>query len=103
MARFDSAYNETIEELLQAILSLRDMEECRAFLYDLCTIQELNSLSQRLQVAKRLMHGETYSAIRQDIPVSNATITRISTTLQFGSGGYRTVLARQQPEDSSGQ
>ena len=71
--------NENMEELFEAILSLRDMEECRAFFSDLCTMQELMLLSQRLQVAKLLLAGETYEKIRSQVSVSSSTITRIST------------------------
>ena len=94
MTRLDKNQNEGIEELLAVILSLRDMEEWRAFFSDLCTMQELIGLSQRLQVAKHLLRGETYEEIRGQVPVSSSTITRISTELQFGSGGYRSVLCR---------
>ena len=94
MTRLEKNQNESIEELLAVILSLRDMEECRAFLRDLCTVQELISLSQRLQVAKLLLAGETYESIRQQVPASSSTITRINTALQFGSGGYSSVLGR---------
>lgn len=86
--------NENMEELFEAILSLRDVEECRAFFSDLCTMQELVLLSQRLQVAKLLLAGETYEKIRSQVSVSSSTITRISTELQYGSGGYRAVLSR---------
>lgn len=58
-------------------------------------MQELIQLSQRLQVAKLLFNGETYDAIRAQLPVSSTTITRISTALHFGAGGYRAVLGRQ--------
>ena len=70
--------NENMEELFEAILSLRDMEECRAFFSDLCTMQELMLLSQRLQVAKLLLAGETYEKIRSQVSVSSSTITRIN-------------------------
>ena len=92
--RLDQRQTENINELMEAILSLRDMEECRAFLRDLCTVQELISLSQRLQVAKLLLAGETYESIRQKVPAGSSTITRINTALQFGSGGYSSVLGR---------
>ena len=98
--RLDQKQAENIEELLDAILSLRDKEECRAFLRDLCTMQELISFSQRLQVAKRLLAGETYESIRQQLPVSSSTITRVNTALQFGTGGYRTVLDRLNEQGS---
>lgn len=86
--------NESIDQLLQVILSLKDMDECRAFFSDLCTMQELVLMAQRVQVAKLLMNGETYEKIRSQTSVSSSTITRISTELQYGSGGYRTVLGR---------
>lgn len=92
--RLDPRQEENIDELIEAIVSLRDCEECRTFLRDLCTVQELISLSQRLQVAKLLLAGETYESIRRQVPVSSSTITRINTALQFGPGGYRSVLGR---------
>ena len=96
----DPRQAENLEALADALLSLRDREECLAFLRDLCTMQELISLSQRLQVARLLLAGETYEAIRQQVPVSSSTITRISTALQFGPGGYRSVLERPGRADS---
>ena len=99
-SHLDDRQAESIAELMAAILSLRDTEECRAFLRDLCTVQELIGLSQRLQVAKRLLAGETYESIRQQLPVSSSTITRVNTALQFGTGGYRTVLDRLNEQGS---
>ena len=69
--------NESIDELFQVILSLKDMDECRAFFSDLCTMQELVLMAQRVQVAKLLMNGETYEKIRSQTSVSSSTITRI--------------------------
>lgn len=99
MAHFDATQMQAIEALFQAILSLETLEDCDAFFKDLCTRQELIALSQRLQVAKRLLQGDTYDAIRQELPVSSATITRINTALQFGAGGYQRILARLAQED----
>ena len=83
-----------VEFLFQAVLSLKTMEDCYNFFDDLCTVSELKALSQRLQVAKLLLAGETYEKIRSQVSVSSSTITRISTELQYGSGGYRAVLNR---------
>ena len=94
MNRVAQNSNETLDALFRGILSLQDMDECRAFFSDLCTMQELLSLSQRLQVAKLLLAGETYERIRSQVSVSSSTITRISTELQYGAGGYRAVLSR---------
>lgn len=84
-----------LDELVQTFFSLQSEEECRDFLRDLCTAQELTQLSQRLQVAKLLAAGETYDAISARLPVSSATITRVNTALSYGSGGYRTALERR--------
>jgi len=103
--RLDQKQIENINELMEAILSLQDMDECRAFLQDLCTVQELITFSQRLQVAKLLLAEETYDSIRRKIPVSSTTITRINTALHFGEGGYQSVLRRLGGEsgDASGK
>ena len=82
------------DTLYRAFAALESEEECRRFLQDLCTVQELTGLAQRLQVARLLLEGATYESIRQQLPVSSSTITRINTALQFGSGGYRSVLER---------
>ena len=99
MSRLEMNQNEGMEELMQAILSIKDMEQCRAFFSDLCTVQELKAFSQRLQVAKRLLEGQTYERIRSEVGVSSATITRISAELQFGAGGYSSVISALQEKD----
>lgn len=80
--------------LFEAILSLRSIDECEAFFEDICTIKELQDLSQRLVVAKMLRAGDKYQTIEASTGVSTATISRVNKCLNYGSGGYRTVLAR---------
>ena len=99
--RLDQKQIDNINELMEVILSLQNIDECRAFLQDLCTVQELITFSQRLQVAKLLLSGETYESIRRQIPVSSTTITRINTALHFGEGGYQSVLRRLSNERAS--
>lgn len=94
MPRLDRFHSDDFDYLFQAILSLEDMEECQAFFGDLFTIQELKTFSQRLQVARCLLQGDTYDAIRKQVQVSSSTITRINTELQFGSGGYGKIIRR---------
>ncbi len=94
MINSETNYSAIVEELFEAVLALEDTGECSTFFNDLFTKQELISFAQRLQVAKRLLAGDTYAMIRSQIPVSSATITRISTALQFGSGGSRKVHDR---------
>lgn len=86
--------DEASEKLYSAILSLRSAEECRSFFSDLLTPQELLTLAQRLEVAQMLCDGCTYEKIRTRVSASSSTITRVSTELQYGAGGYRLVLDR---------
>lgn len=81
-------------QLVRAILSLSDEGECLAFLQDLCTAAEIEDLSQRLEIARGLSAGETYEALRQRLGASNTTITRVSSALSYGEGGYASVLKK---------
>ena len=80
--------------VIPAILTLTTEEECAALFDDLCTVKEMQDLSQRLQVATMLNRGEKYQTIEQVTGASTATISRVNKCLVYGSGGYRTVLAR---------
>jgi TrpR-related protein YerC/YecD len=73
---------------------LENEEECESFLADICTYQELESLAQRLQVALMLDEGKSYLEVNKETGVSTATIGRVSRSLQYGQGGYKTVLDR---------
>ena len=78
----------------KAVLSLKTVEECAAFFDDVCTIQELEALAQRLEVAIRLKEGESYLDINKNIGASTATISRVSKYLNYGSGGYDIAIER---------
>ena len=80
--------------LFEAILSLRDQEECHAFFQDLCTVSELRAMAQRLEVAQLLDEGLIYNDILQRTGASSATISRVNRALQYGADGYKTVLPR---------
>lgn len=86
---------EETRELFRSILTLSSEEECAAFFEDICTIKEIQDLSQRLQVAAMLNRGEKYQSIEQQTGASTATISRVNKCLVYGSGGYRTVLERR--------
>ena len=77
-----------------AVLSLKTAEECQAFFKDVCTIKELQDLTQRLQVAMLLDQGRNYQEISKQTSVSSATISRVNRCIVYGDGGYRTVLDR---------
>lgn len=83
--------------LLDAVLALRDREECRAFFQDLCTVAELKALAQRMEVAQLLDQGFIYNDILQRTGASSATISRVNRALQYGADGYKTVLPRVKP------
>ena len=82
------------EAFAEALLSLETKEECLAFLEDICTINELDSLSQRLEVAKLLKDEMTYTDIAAKTGASTATISRVNKALVYGTGGYEVVLRR---------
>lgn len=86
---------EEARDLFRAILSLDSEEECAAFFEDLCTVKEIQDLSQRLQVAAMLNGGEKYQTIEQTTGASTATISRVNKCLVYGSGGYRLVLDKK--------
>ena len=86
--------NQDIDELFEAILTLRDQEDCYRFFEDICTINEIHAIAQRLQVAKLLSEQRTYAEIEALTKASTATISRINKCLVYGADGYRRVLER---------
>lgn len=87
------------EAFFNAVLSLKTADECQAFFKDVCTIKELQDLTQRLQVAALLSEGRNYQEISRTTSVSSATISRVNRCLLYGDGGYRTVLERMQKSE----
>lgn len=87
--------HQDLEALYSALLSLQTKEECKSFLEDLCTIPELQSLSQRFAVASMLHKGSTFNEIMAKVGASSATISRVNRSLHYGSGGYKSVLEKQ--------
>ena len=82
------------DHLMEAVLSLENKEEAYDFFEDLCTIAELKSMSQRLEVAKMLRHGRTYQEIGKATGASTATISRVNRALVWGEDGYLKVLEK---------
>jgi len=85
--------------LFKAILTLENVEECAAFFDDVCTIQELEALAQRLDVACELRNGKSYIDINKSTGASTATICRVSKALNYGDGGYKTAIERLEKND----
>ncbi len=86
--------SENRQFLYEAILKLENLEECEAFFEDLCTVQELESISQRLVVAKLLTEDKVYTDIVERTGASTATISRVNRTLQSGKDGYSIIFNR---------
>ena len=89
-------HTETTEKLFQAILLLKDIDECYSFFEDIFTVKELQDISQRLQVAKMLREKSSYQAISKQTGASTATISRVNRCLMYGSGGYNKILDRME-------
>lgn len=88
------------ERLFQAILRLKDTDECLAFFDDICTINELNEMAKRLKVAEMLCEGKSYIQIGKETGVSTATISRVNRCLSYGSGGYSIAMERLREEET---
>ena len=91
---------EAVDHLFEAILSLKDKEECYTFFEDVCTINELLSISQRYEVAKLLREGQTYLDISNATGASTATISRVNRSLNYGNDGYDLVLERVNEQEA---
>ena len=85
---------DAVDQLFEAILSLETKEECYAFFEDLCTVNELLSLSQRFDVAAMLRNHRTYLEIAEKTGASTATISRVNRSLNYGNDGYNMIFER---------
>ncbi len=94
MAYESKIKNDFTDELFEAIMALKDMDEYYRFFDDICTVKEIQSLSQRLKVAKLLRENKTYHEIEEITGASTATISRINRCLVYGSDGYQLILER---------
>ncbi len=97
MSNVGNNHSQAIDQLFRGILTLNNIDECYRFFGDLFTVQELSAFAQRFQVAELLSRGNTYDGVREKVPTSYSTITRINTELRYGSGGYQMVLDRLKP------
>lgn len=87
------------DQLFKAMLLLEDIEECYAFFEDICTVNEIKSLAQRLEVAKLLQQKEKYTDITKKTGASAATISRVNRALGYGTDGYKRILERLEEEE----
>ena len=88
--------SEAVDRLFDAILCLENREECYTFFEDVCTVNELLSLSQRFEVAGMLRDQNTYLEIAEKTGASTATISRVNRSLNYGNDGYELVYSRME-------
>lgn len=81
--------------LFDAVLKLKTKEDCKKFFEDVCTIKELQDITQRIEVASLLMEKKNYQEVSKQTGASTATISRVNKCLNYGSGGYSIVLSEQ--------
>jgi TrpR-related protein YerC/YecD len=91
--------DELTDSLFEAILLLKDIDECYKFFEDLCTVTELKALAQRLEVAGMLRQKKTYAEITGKTGASTATISRVNRFLVYGADGYNMILDRRKSEN----
>ena len=90
--------DELVDQLFEAILKLRNIEECYRFFEDIATINEIKALAQRFEVAKMLRQKKTYIEIAEKTGASTATISRVNRALNYGANGYKIILDRLETE-----
>ena len=88
-----------MDRLFEAILTLETVEECYKFFEDICTVKEIQDISQRLKAATMLSNGENYTVVSRETGMSTATISRVNKCLGYGDGGYKLVLERLDKKD----
>ena len=90
----EKMHTPAVDKLFQVILNLETIEECYNFFEDICTIKEIQEISQRLEVAEMLNQNKSYLEISKETGASTATISRVNKSLVYGSDGYKTALEK---------
>ncbi len=91
----EKLHNPSTDMLFDAILNLETQDDCYNFFEDICTIKEIMDMSQRLMVARMLSSGKNYQEISKETGASTTTISRVSKCLNYGSGGYKKALSKE--------
>lgn len=83
------------KELFEEILKLETIEECEKFFDDLCTINELEAMLQRIKAAKMLLEEKTFQEVVKETGISSATLARVSKCIKYGDGGYKSIIEKK--------
>ena len=92
MGDFMKPYSPSNEKLFIALTHIDSIDEAKDFLDDICTIKEIEEMSQRLEAAKLLLKGLTYDEVIKKTGISSATLSRVSRCIRYGSGGYKKII-----------
>lgn len=92
--QIDKLRGKELDQFFKGILALKDVEECYKFFDDVATVNEIQALAQRMDVARMLREGHTYQRIEEETNASTATISRVKRSLNYGSEGYEMVFGR---------
>ncbi len=93
-------HTKEVDALFEAILSLKNLDECYKFFEDACTVKEILDIAQRLEAAKMLRSGSNYFEVCNKLGMSSATISRVSRCLEYGEGGYELVIERLEKKEN---
>ncbi len=86
--------DEQTDQLVKALVAVKNEDEGYRLLDDLCTVSEIKAMAQRLQVARMLKENFTYNGIAEKTGASTATISRVKRYLYYGANGYQIILER---------
>ena len=98
VTNMEKLHTPEVDALFEAILSLKNLDECYKFFEDALTVKEILDIAQRLKAAKMLNSGRSYVEVCAETGMSTATISRVSKALERGKGGYRLVIDRAKKE-----
>ncbi|MCD5325353.1 MULTISPECIES: YerC/YecD family TrpR-related protein [Pontibacillus] len=101
--QIDKLRGKELDQLFKAILTMESVEECYQLFDDLATMNEVQSLAQRLEVARMLREGFTYHKIENDTGASTATISRVKRSLNYGNDAYAMALDRVQESEKENE
>lgn len=90
----ESFHSDMTDKLMDAIVNLKSKKDCYDFFEDVCTIKEILDMSKRLEAAKLLDKGLSYKEVIAEIGLSTATLSRVSKALNYGTGGYKKAIAK---------
>ena len=90
--------DDSLKQLLQAIVSIENFEECEKFFEDICTVQELEKMAQRLEAAELLLKGNTYEQVIEKTAISSTTLSSVSRCIRYGNGGYKTIIDKKEKD-----